>query len=231
MSRNYRKTKKSFVKDSNEPYVASDRTRKVRYYCVACKSHFVSPQTKKKHESKIDIKPRGIIEDIPTVESSGEPSQDTLIDLLEADTSSDNDLEIELIYQKVESTYREEIELIQEESYSFLLRKQLKDNSEGKKKGSVVGLSRMLIILWLLLNRIFPMMMTIMMMMVKVAITKIRIIVTLILSKKNRSVGLLRQSMHMAMTIRKCLSSISTKVFIRSFYGFYYTKRGIDCPM
>jgi len=98
MSRNYRKTKKSFVKDSNEPYVASDRTRKVRYYCVACKSHFVSPQTKKKHESKIDIKPRGIIEDIPTVESSGEPSQDTSIDLLEADTSSDNNLEIESIY-------------------------------------------------------------------------------------------------------------------------------------
>ncbi|CAG8725252.1 9195_t:CDS:2, partial [Funneliformis mosseae] len=54
----------------------------------------------KKHESKIDIKPRGIIEDIPTVESSRKLSQNISIDLLEADTSNDNDLEIESIYQE-----------------------------------------------------------------------------------------------------------------------------------
>ncbi|CAG8676652.1 4976_t:CDS:2 [Funneliformis caledonium] len=80
MSKNYRKTKKSFIKDSNEPSVTSDRIRKVQCYCVTFKSR--------------------IIEDIPTVESSRKLSQDISIDLLEADISSDNDLEIESIYQE-----------------------------------------------------------------------------------------------------------------------------------
>ena len=113
----HRKTKKSFVKDSSNPSNSSSRTKKVPCNCNKCKGQMVDPRTKKSHESKKDIGPRGIIDDISIDLNQDSLIQDTLIDFPDViDTSSDNDQEIEPVPY--------------EENYLFLLKKQSKNNSK-----------------------------------------------------------------------------------------------------
>ncbi|CAG8617173.1 11334_t:CDS:2 [Funneliformis caledonium] len=75
----------------------------------------VDLHTKKSHESKKNIRSRGIIDDIPIDLNQNSLTQDTSIDLPDViNTLSDNDQEIELVHY--------------EENYSFLLKKQSKNN-------------------------------------------------------------------------------------------------------
>ena len=65
MPRNYQKTKKSFIKDSNDPFDVPSRSKKVPCHCNKCKGQMVDLRTKKSHDLKRDIGLREIIEDIP----------------------------------------------------------------------------------------------------------------------------------------------------------------------
>ena len=52
MTRNYRKTKRSFVKDSNDPPAVSNKSKKVPCHCNKCKVRMVVLRTKNKHDLK-----------------------------------------------------------------------------------------------------------------------------------------------------------------------------------
>lgn len=66
MPKNYRKTKKSFVKISNNPPIDPNesKSRKVPCYCNKCKGLLIDPRTKRKHDFKRNISSRRIIENM-----------------------------------------------------------------------------------------------------------------------------------------------------------------------
>ncbi|CAB4441976.1 unnamed protein product [Rhizophagus irregularis] len=127
MPRTYRKTKKSFVKVSNNNnHPNKSKTRKVPCNCDKCKGILVDSRTKKSHELKKNIRPRGIIENTDlNQDSTNDPSLDESVDLsdrLDSMEVDDND------QMMIESNQPSS----QRETYTFLPKKLPKDKPKGK---------------------------------------------------------------------------------------------------
>lgn len=121
--------KRSFVRVSNDSLTNKSKSRKVPCNCDKCKGLLVDPRTKKSHELKKNIRPKGIIEDIDAIQdSTNDSSQDKSVDLL-----SDNpdfmevDDNNQMIIESNQPTS-------QEENYTFLSKKLPKGKPKGKQK-------------------------------------------------------------------------------------------------
>ncbi|PKY38937.1 hypothetical protein RhiirA4_452039 [Rhizophagus irregularis] len=133
MPKNYQKTKKSFVKVSNNPPIDPNesKSRKVPCYCNKCKGLLIDLRTKRKHDFKRNISPRRIIENMDQDLTNDNSNQDGSVNLLinnpnftEVDLTSSDDDQIEINRS-----------IPQEENYTFLPKKVLSDKPKGKQKG------------------------------------------------------------------------------------------------
>ena len=128
MTRTYRITKDSFVKQSNK--TKQGPTNKIPCHCNKCKGRIVDPCTEKKHNLKKDLRPRGVIDNIQYIDLnqglSDDPNQNTPVDL------SNDPMEVEL---SDDDNYREIERIHDGENYSFLT-KPRKGISRGKQKDS-----------------------------------------------------------------------------------------------
>ncbi|CAB5216671.1 unnamed protein product [Rhizophagus irregularis] len=128
MPRTYRKTKKSFVKVSNNNnHPNKSKTRKVPCNCDKCKGILVDSRIKKSHELKKNIRPRGIIENTDlNQDSTNDPSLDESVDLPDRLDSMEVDDNDQMMIESNQPSQRK--------TYTFLPKKLPKDKPKGKQK-------------------------------------------------------------------------------------------------
>jgi hypothetical protein len=94
MPKKYRKTKKSFVNESDDPPINPDKStsRKFPCYCNIYKGTLIDWHTKKKHNLKRNFRPRRIIKDIDPNQDLTNDSSSELVNLF----NNPNSMEVNL---------------------------------------------------------------------------------------------------------------------------------------
>jgi hypothetical protein len=148
MPKKYRKTKKSFVNESDDPLIDPDEStsRKFPCYCDICKGTLIDWRTKKKHNLKRNFGPRRIIEDIDPNQDLTNDSSSESVNLF----NNPNSMEVDLTSDNDDRMIIETNQTIpQEENYTFFTKKVLKDKPKRKQKdiGSSSGIKYPIVVI------------------------------------------------------------------------------------